>query len=125
MASPFETAAALAEPGVATVFGESFAFTPMTRPVNGVAVADGARTAVAAFTALFDAGGALLDVGGRGTGLARTVSEAQIVFRTALTGTVKAGDRVTRAKTGAVYELRDPRPAGLGLTAALLALISP
>lgn len=127
MTSPFALAASAAEGGIDRVFGEAFSFQPRSAPVNGVTVIDGSRVNVAGFLALFDAGGGHVPAAApSGFGQAvvqRTVALAQIVFSTVNMPAVRSGDRVTRVKTGVVYEIRNPRPAGQDRIVADLQLL--
>lgn len=127
MTSPFGLTAAAAEDRIDAVFGEAFAFEPRSVPVNGVSAADETRAAVTSFLALFDAGGghvpAAVSPGFGQAVVQRTVAMAQIVFSNALVPVARTGDRVTRAATSAVYEIRNPRPAGQNRTAAELQLL--
>ena len=127
MTSPFALTAAAAEDQINAVFGETFSFQPRSVPVNGESAADGSRQAVAAFPALFDAGGgpvpAAVPPGFGQATVQRTVAMAQIVFSAAHVAVARAGDRVTRARTSAVYEIRNPRPAGQNRIAAELQLL--
>lgn len=127
MTSPFALTAAAAEDQIDAMFGEAFAFEPRSVPVNGASATDGERDAVASFPALFDAGGghvpAAVPPGFGQTVVQRTVAMAQIVFSAAHVPVARAGDRVTRASTSAVYEIRNPRPAGQNRIAAELQIL--
>lgn len=99
---------------------EGFAFTPMSSPVDGIAVADSTRSAIPMLTAVFEDDARIDDE--RGTG--RTTSEPKLhVVLSKLPQGVGKPDRFTRIKTGAVYEVRDWRPTDVSNLRATLMLI--
>jgi hypothetical protein len=117
----FERLLASAEAAVDRVNAEPFGFQPMRENVNGRAGADPARPP-RRVQAIFTDLGFRLEDGARGGGgnrpmLERSSSGPVISVRESeLPEGVRRLDRLTRERTGAVYEVKGVDPDGLGRT---------
>jgi hypothetical protein len=121
--TPFETAATMTSAAVDLVYGETFTFTGMkaAADVDSPRVADPARPAfdatggyVAPSQAIYPhARGSIADAHAQ-----KTVASQPLVSvdNDRLAWPVTTGDRVTRKKTGEVFEISRPLPDGVRRT---------